>query len=76
MFAITIVPFVVVDDPQIVTIRYFSHTTFPLFRNQNLNIQKRGRNQISASFLKLYERIKESTLLCTSLYKDSISNPT
>ena len=40
MLAITIVLFVVPHNQQIVTIRQFFTYRIPLFRNQNLNIQK------------------------------------
>lgn len=40
MLAITIVLFVVPHNQQIVTIRQFFTCRIPLFRNQNLNIQK------------------------------------
>jgi len=40
MLAITIALFVVPHNQQIVTIRQFFTYRIPLFRNQNLNIQK------------------------------------
>ena len=40
MLAITIVLFVVPHNQQIVTIRQLFTCRIPLFRNQNLNIQK------------------------------------
>ena len=43
MLAITIVLFVVPHNQQIVTIRQFFTFRIPLFRNQNLNIQKKHR---------------------------------
>ena len=42
MLAITIVLFVVPHNQQIVTIRQFFTYRIPLFRNQNLNIQKKA----------------------------------
>ena len=42
MLAITIALFVVPHNQQIVTIRQFFTYRIPLFRNQNLNIQKKG----------------------------------
>lgn len=41
MLAITIVLFVVPHNQQIVTIRQFFTCRIPLFRSQNLNIQKK-----------------------------------
>ena len=41
MLAITIALFVVPHNQQIVTIRQFFTYRIPLFRNQNLNIQKK-----------------------------------
>ena len=41
MLAITIVLFVVPHNQQIVTIRQFFTYRIPLFRSQNLNIQKK-----------------------------------
>ena len=41
MLAITIVLFVVPHNQQIVTIQQFFTYRIPLFRNQNLNIQKK-----------------------------------
>ena len=42
MLAITIVLFVVPHNQQIVTIRQFFTCRIPLFRSQNLNIQKKS----------------------------------
>ena len=42
MLAITIVLFVVPHNQQIVTIRQLFTCRIPLFRNQNLNIQKKA----------------------------------
>ena len=45
MLAITIVLFVVPHNQQIVTIRQLFTCRIPLFRNQNLNIQKKGSTE-------------------------------
>ena len=51
MLAITIVLFVVPHNQQIVTIRQFFTCRIPLFRNQNLNIQKNNFPFVSLSLL-------------------------
>ena len=55
MLAITIVLFVVPHNQQIVTIRQLFTCRIPMFRNQNLNIQKKTHR--SEPLLKLRFRI-------------------
>lgn len=51
MLAITIALFVVPHNQQIVTIRQFFTYRIPLFRNQNLNIQKKIGAQYTPIFV-------------------------
>ena len=54
MLAITIVLFVVPHNQQIVTIQQFFTYRIPLFRNQNLNIQKKWIKTHLSTLYKAY----------------------
>ena len=58
MLAITIVLFVVPHNQQFVTIRQFFTYRISLFRNQNLNIQKKQNIFVFSQFIKFFYKLR------------------